>query len=150
MQERQETWGSFLNREDSLEEEMATHSSILARRARWTEEPSGLPYVESQSQTRPSTHTCMQADLNVLYSSIFSSFSEGTCMTLMIRKERLQSGLMWQKNTETMINLKISFPYKSIYPDTWRYYLQCEFIKYSFKRSCYLPNGVGPKKWPCS
>ena len=50
----------FLNREDSLEEEMATHSSILARRARWTEEPSGLLYVESQSQTRPSTHTCRQ------------------------------------------------------------------------------------------
>ena len=28
--------------EDPLEEEMATHSSILARRIPWTEEPGGL------------------------------------------------------------------------------------------------------------
>ena len=32
----------------SLEEEMATHSSILARRIPWTEEPSGLQSIESQ------------------------------------------------------------------------------------------------------
>ena len=32
----------FLCREDPLEEEMATHSSILAWRTSWTEEPGGL------------------------------------------------------------------------------------------------------------
>ena len=31
-----------LGREDPLEEEMATHSSILAWRTPWTEEPGGL------------------------------------------------------------------------------------------------------------
>ena len=31
-----------LAREDALEEEMATHSSILAWRIPWTEEPGGL------------------------------------------------------------------------------------------------------------
>ena len=31
-----------LDQEDSLEEEMATHSSILAQRIMWTEEPGGL------------------------------------------------------------------------------------------------------------
>ena len=31
-----------LGQEDSLEEEMATHSSILAWRILWTEEPGGL------------------------------------------------------------------------------------------------------------
>ena len=31
-----------LGQEDSLEKEMATHSSILAWRIRWTEEPGGL------------------------------------------------------------------------------------------------------------
>ena len=31
-----------LGREDSLEEEMATYSSILAWRSLWTEEPGGL------------------------------------------------------------------------------------------------------------
>ena len=34
--------------EDALEEEMATHSSILAWRIPWTEEPSGLQTVGLQ------------------------------------------------------------------------------------------------------
>ena len=34
--------------EDPLEKEMATHSSILARRIPWTEEPGSLQSVESQ------------------------------------------------------------------------------------------------------
>jgi len=35
-------WVRFLGREDPLEEGMATHSSILAWRIPWTEEPDGL------------------------------------------------------------------------------------------------------------
>ena len=38
----QETWVQSLGREDSLEEGMATHSSILAWIIPWTEEPGGL------------------------------------------------------------------------------------------------------------
>ena len=38
--------------EDPLEEGMATHSSILAWRIPWTEEPGGLQSIELQSQTR--------------------------------------------------------------------------------------------------
>ena len=38
----QETPVRFLGREDPLEEEMATHSSILAWRIPWTEEPGRL------------------------------------------------------------------------------------------------------------
>ena len=34
--------GSILSGEDSLEEEMATHSSILTRKITWTEEPDRL------------------------------------------------------------------------------------------------------------
>ena len=37
-----ETWVRFLNLEDPLEKEMATHSSILAWRIPWTEEPGSL------------------------------------------------------------------------------------------------------------
>ena len=37
-----ETWVQSLGREDPLEKEMATHSSILAWRIPWTEEPSWL------------------------------------------------------------------------------------------------------------
>ena len=38
-----------LNREDSLEKEMAAHSSILAWEISWTEEPGGLQSMGSQS-----------------------------------------------------------------------------------------------------
>ena len=44
----QETWVQFLDREDPLEKEMATHSSILAWRIPWTEEPGGLQSMGSQ------------------------------------------------------------------------------------------------------
>ena len=42
MQETQETQVQSLGWEDSLEEEMTTHSSIPAWRIPWTEEPGGL------------------------------------------------------------------------------------------------------------
>ena len=48
MQETQETWIRSLGQEDPLEEEMATHSSILAWNIPWTEEPVGLQSMESQ------------------------------------------------------------------------------------------------------
>ena len=41
-QEMQETWVPSLGQEDLLEREMATHSSILAWRIPWTEEPERL------------------------------------------------------------------------------------------------------------
>ena len=44
----QETWVLFLGREDTLEKGMATHSSILAWRIPWTEEPGGLQSMGSQ------------------------------------------------------------------------------------------------------
>ena len=37
-----QTWVQSLGREDPLEKEMATHSSMLAWRIPWTEEPGGL------------------------------------------------------------------------------------------------------------
>ena len=49
----QETWVQSLGWEDPQEEEMATHSSILARRLSWTEEPGRLHAVHEveKSQT---------------------------------------------------------------------------------------------------
>ena len=38
----QETWVRSLSRDNPLEEEMTTHSRILAWRIPWTEEPGGL------------------------------------------------------------------------------------------------------------
>ena len=48
----QETWDQSLGQEDPLEEEMATHASILAWRILWTEEPGGLQNMGSQSWTQ--------------------------------------------------------------------------------------------------
>ena len=56
----QETWVRSQGREDPLEKEMATHSSIHAWRILWTEEPGGLQSMGSQSWTQLSdshTHT---------------------------------------------------------------------------------------------
>ena len=44
----QETWVGSLGWEDSLEEGMATHSTILAWRLPWTEEPGRLQSTGSQ------------------------------------------------------------------------------------------------------
>ena len=43
--DKQKTWVQSLGWEDSLEEGMATHSSILAWRIPWIEEPGGLQRV---------------------------------------------------------------------------------------------------------
>ena len=44
----QETRVQSLGRGDPLEKEMATHSSILAWKISWTEEPGGLQSIGSQ------------------------------------------------------------------------------------------------------
>ena len=48
MQEPQEMQVQSLGQEDPLEEGMATHSSILAWRIPWTEEPGGLQSMGQQ------------------------------------------------------------------------------------------------------
>ena len=54
-----ETWVRSLGWEDPLEKEMATHSSTLAWKIPWTEEPGGLQPMGSQShaETRLSDFT---------------------------------------------------------------------------------------------
>ena len=53
----QDTWVQSLGREDPLEEGMVTHSSILASKIMWTEEPRGLQSRGSQKSWRwLSTH----------------------------------------------------------------------------------------------
>ena len=52
VQEMQETQVRSLDGEDPLEEEMTTHSNILAWKIPWTEEPGRLQSLGSQSQTQ--------------------------------------------------------------------------------------------------
>ena len=55
----------FLGREDPLEKEVAAHSSILAWRIPWTEEPGGLQFTglqrvgrdQAAERARAHTHT---------------------------------------------------------------------------------------------
>ena len=59
-QEMKETWVQSPGWEDTLEEEMATHSNILAWEIPWTEEPSrlqstGLPRVRHDWAQHSST-----------------------------------------------------------------------------------------------
>ena len=44
----QETWAQSLGQEEPLEKGVATHSSILAWRTPWIEDPCGLQSMESQ------------------------------------------------------------------------------------------------------
>ena len=44
----QKTWVQSLGQEDPLEQEMATHSSMLAWEIPWTEEPRRLQSMRSQ------------------------------------------------------------------------------------------------------
>ena len=52
-------WVQSLGPEDPLEEEMATHSSVLAWKIPWTEEPGGVQSMGWQrvDTTQHSTHT---------------------------------------------------------------------------------------------
>ena len=58
-----ETWVRSLGREDPLEKEMATHSSILAWRIPWTEELGGLQSTgHKESDTTERLHFHFQRD----------------------------------------------------------------------------------------
>ena len=51
MQETQEMQVQSLDQEDPLEEEMATHSNMLAWKNSWTEEPGWLQFMEELDMT---------------------------------------------------------------------------------------------------
>ena len=53
----QETQVQSLGQEDPLEKEMATHSSILAWKILWTEDPDGLQSMGSQRVRHNWAHT---------------------------------------------------------------------------------------------
>ena len=88
MQEPREIQVRSLGPEDPLEEEMATHSGILAWRIPWTEEPGGLQSIGSQ-RVRDDWNDSAHTNTCVLYRlfskcgfqdfSINISYHLGTC-----------------------------------------------------------------------
>ena len=69
-----ETQVRSLGREDPLEKEMATHSSTLAWKIPWTEEPGGLQSIGLQSRTRLSDITSL---LHFLFTQFVHEITEG-------------------------------------------------------------------------
>ena len=47
-----ETWARSMGLKEPLEKEMATHSSILAQKTLWMEEPGGLGGLQSMTSQR--------------------------------------------------------------------------------------------------
>ena len=61
----QETRVRSLVQEDALEEEMATHSRILAWEIPWTEEPGGLQSMGSQRVGHDSDQTTLRCIVGI-------------------------------------------------------------------------------------
>ena len=74
-----ETWVPSLGQEDALEKEMAIHSSTLAWKIPWTEEPGGLQSMGSQSQTQLSDFTALCSIQTVLFAVSFYLFNYVAC-----------------------------------------------------------------------
>ena len=116
----QETWDWSLGQEDPLEKEMATHSSILAWRIPWTEEPGGIQFMGSQRVghnwvTNPSTF-----HLTLPYCSHSDSHLESQW-----RAHTLPRGLwpcLVKRGTGTPLWLTMMGGYRNSWP--WRSHFQ--------------------------
>ena len=72
MQETQEKWVQSLGQEDPLEQEIATHSSILTWKIPWMEGPGGLQSMESR-RVRHNSRLCLSQAPKVSLPQHFSS-----------------------------------------------------------------------------
>ena len=113
----QETWVQFLGWKDPLEKEIATHSSILAWRIPWTEEPGGL---QSHGVTEESDMTLgLNKSIGTTepHYSLYQSLMAGRNInnlryandtTLMAEREELKSLLMKVKKKSVRATLKLN------------------------------------------
>ena len=84
MQEIQEMGVWSRDQEDCLEQEMATHSSILAWEIPWTEDPGGLQSMGFQRVKHDWATKHIKAHVNI-FTSLFTGMrrADGTCTVLM-------------------------------------------------------------------
>ena len=123
----QETWVRSLGQEDPLEKEMATHSSILAWRIPWREEPGRLQSMGLQSQTQLSYFT-WEAPIILLSLILFENFPNtfktchcchvthwsGKTWALHLIWETLSAALLTDKALEADMDLNLSTETKVI------------------------------------
>ena len=74
MQELQEMWIRSLGWEDPLEKEMATHSSILAWRIPWTEEPGGPSSTRVTQRGHKKLDMTKPLRVHSLFTSLLAAF----------------------------------------------------------------------------
>ena len=89
----QETWVQSLGQEDPLEKGMTTHSSILAWRIPWTEEPGGLQSTGSIEDLRASrTEDSGEGNGNPLqYSCLKNPMDRGAWRATVPRSQELDT-----------------------------------------------------------
>ena len=117
-----ETWFRSLGWEDTLEKGTATHSSILAWRIPWTEEPGGLQSIGSQRvrhEWATFTFTC----LHIVSSS--QNFLRPRCSASQLPLGSLRWG--WRKNPLVLLPMELkSVPLTSLCNEG--YLLQAIFL----------------------
>ena len=126
----QKTWVQSLGREDPLETEMVTHSSILAWRIPWTEEPGGLQSMGLQRVRHhwvTNTHTEGWSKIRTEESFRFQ-WPRGHLLPSRHRKDpdyrKLRSNACWDKHS-SLKHLKCFKTFhlktnKQKYPCLWR------------------------------
>ena len=127
MQETQETWVRSLGWEDPLEESMATHSSILAWRIWWTEEPGVLQStrLERVGHNRVMKHSTKRNDANeLIYKTETDSQTSRTNLLVtteggwgegVVREFEIDMyillGLNWITNNDLLYGIRNSVPF---------------------------------------
>ena len=92
----QETWVRSLGQEDPLKKEMATHSSALAWRIPWREEPGRLQSMGSQRVGHDWATSPMMAT-EFCYSALSPSISkESSCKQIILEHGRKWTGILRQ------------------------------------------------------
>ena len=107
--EDQETWVPSLGQEDPLKEEMAIHSSILAWRIPWTEEPGRLQSMGSQ-RAGQNLATKKQKQAFSGQKKILNKIKMALCTEIVVHHHRIH------KNDEREL-------YQWTWRDYWVYYL---------------------------
>ena len=126
MQETQEMWVPSLGQEDPLEKEMTTHSSILAWRIPWIEEPSRLQSMGLQSQTWLNDYT-------------FTFFSDMATLVILICPHKYVRGFYFPTSLATsgIDNLFIANPIGDNVNSLWCFgFLQSWTFFMSFLAIC--------------
>ena len=86
---RHETQVWSLGQENPLEKEMATHSSTLAWRIPWAEEPGGLQCMGSQRFRHDSSDlACTQTRTHISVYSLLYMKKVGTCIYIKVKSQR--------------------------------------------------------------